>query len=268
MANQISLKAKARSSHGRNAVNQLRKTGAIPGIIYGRKTTPQNVEICLRELQTALRKTTSENILVDLQLDIDGKIENRFALLQEIQRDYLRDLYLHVDFQEVAQDETIHLEVAVESEGEPTGVKTGGGLLEHTLRILHIECLPKDIPDAIWIDVSSLNIGESIHVKDIIAPAGVKITSQPELTVFACVAPKSEEAAAAVIADATKEVEVIKERNLLKVTQKPRQPRKPRNNFFYPDGAPSSGQLRLCFLKHVRTTLQSLEAVGTGQRFG
>ncbi len=211
MANQISLKAKTRTHAGKNSVNQLRKTGAIPGVIYGRKTQPLSIELSLRDLQTALRKTSSENILVDLQLDNNGKAESRFALVQEIQHDYLRDLYLHVDFHEVAQDETIHLEVSVEARGEAAGVKTGGGLLEHTLRSLHIECLPKDIPEAIWVDVSHLNIGEAVHVSDIIPPAGVKITSQPELTVFACVAPKAEEAVAAAT-DAPKEVEVIKEK--------------------------------------------------------
>lgn len=211
MANQISLKAKARKAQGKNEVNQIRNQGLIPGVIYGRKTSPLSIELSLRDLQTALRKTSSENILVDLQLDNDGKTESRFALVQEIQHDYLRDKYLHVDFHEVAQDETIHLEVAVEAQGEAAGVKTGGGLLEHTLRTLHIECLPKDIPEAIWVDVSALNIGESIHVKDIVAPEGVKITSQPELTVMACVAPKAEEAVTAAT-DAPKEVEVIKEK--------------------------------------------------------
>lgn len=210
MANQISLKARTRASLGKNAVKKIRGDGYIPGVIYGRKTKPLSIELTLKDLQAALRKASSENILVDLQLDNNGQAESRFALVQEIQHDHFRDKFLHVDFHEIAQDETIHLEVAVEASGESVGVKASGGLLEHTLRMIHIECLPKDIPGTILIDVSHLDLGQSIHVSDIVAPQGVTITSQPELTVFACVAPKVEEVV--VTPEASKEVEVIKEK--------------------------------------------------------
>src|SRR5207244_9956436 len=113
---------------------------------------------------------------------------------------------LHVDFHAVSMDEKIHAEVPLETMGIPNGVKNFGGLLEQSLRTLAIECLPRDLPDRIVVDVSALNIGDSIHVRDLQLPPGVTTRVQLDLTAFSGVAPAVEEDPAAVAARAEPEV--------------------------------------------------------------
>ena len=123
----------------------------------------------------------------------------------------VRGEILHVDFLEVAMDEMLHTEVPIEATGEADGVKNFGGLLEHSLRSLAIECLPKDLPEIIRIDVSGLGLNQSLHVRDLALPAGVKATSDQDLTVFSVAEPKTEVVAVAG-AEAPKDPEVIKEK--------------------------------------------------------
>ena len=98
-------------------------------------------------------------------------------------------------------DETLEAEVPLEPTGTPNGVKNFGGLLEHALRSMTVECLPRDLPDRITVDVTNLNIGDSIHVRDIQLPSGVTAKEQPELTVFSVVAPAVEEEPVAAAAE-------------------------------------------------------------------
>src|SRR5260370_12830213 len=100
---------------------------------------------------------------------------------------------LHIDFVAVSMDETIQADVPLEASGIANGVKNFGGLLEQSLRSLPIECLPRDLPDRITVDVSALNIGDSIHVRDIQLPSGVVAKVQPDLTAFSVLAPAVEE---------------------------------------------------------------------------
>src|SRR5581483_12318487 len=114
---------------------------------------------------------------------------NRMALLQEVQHSPLGGAILHVDFHAISMDEKIHAEVPLEAIGMPNGVKNFGGLLEQSLRSLAVECLPKDLPDKISVDVTNLNIGDTIHVRDIAMPDGVVAKVQTDLTAFSVVAP-------------------------------------------------------------------------------
>ena len=145
-----------------------------------------------------LSHASGENILVELE--IAGE-KNRMALVQEIQHSPLGRDVLHIDFHAVSMDEKIHAEVPLEATGTADGVKNFGGLLEQALRSLAVECLPRDLPDRITVDVSNLNIGDSIHVRDIKLPDGVATKSLPELTAFSVLAPTVEEEPAAVAAE-------------------------------------------------------------------
>ncbi|MDZ4814752.1 MAG: 50S ribosomal protein L25 [Verrucomicrobiota bacterium] len=211
MAKQISLKAALRPSSGRTATKKIRNAGRVPGIVYGKKTQPVSIALDARELTTALKNLTSENVLVDLKLENDGKTESRFALIQDVQHDVMSGKVLHLDLHEIAQDEKLRVEVSVEPMGEPAGVKSQGALLEQVLRSLHIECLPKDLPESIRVDVSKLEAGQSIHVHEIAVPEGVTVTSMKDLSVFACVMPRVEEEKTGADA-ATGELEVINEK--------------------------------------------------------
>ena len=213
MAKQVKLSARPRADVGRNSVKHLRTRGVIPAVVYGHKDKPSNLEIEQREIAALLSHAVGENILVELVIADGSAVSNKLSLIQEVQHHPVRGDILHVDFLEVAMDELLHTEVPIESVGEADGVKNFGGLLEHSLRSLHIECLPKDLPEIIRVDVSALGLNQSIHVRDITLPAGVKATSDADLTVFIVAEPKVEaEPTAADAADAAKGPEVIKEK--------------------------------------------------------
>jgi len=169
MAKQVKLKAERRTATGRSAARKLKARGAIPAIIYGAKDKPQPLQLSARDIHAMLSHASGENILVELE--IDGEKSNRMALV----------------------DETIQADVPLEALGIANGVKNFGGLLEQSLRSLAIECLPRDLPDRITVDVSELNIGDSIHVRQIQLPPGVTSKVLPDLTAFSVLAPVVEE---------------------------------------------------------------------------
>jgi len=211
MARQVKLKAERREGTGRSAVRKLKARGIIPAVIYGSKDKPQPLQVSARDINAMLSHASGENILVELE--IDGEKSNRMALVQEIQHSPVGGNVLHIDFHAVSMDETIHAEVPLEGVGIPNGVKNFGGLLEQSLRALAIECLPRDLPDRITVDVSALNIGDSIHVRDVQLPEGVTIKVQPDLTAFSVLAPVvEEEPVAAEVEAAAAGPEVIKEK--------------------------------------------------------
>lgn len=155
-----------------------------------------------------LSHAAGENILVELE--IDGK--NRLALVQEVQHAPLGGAILHIDFHAVSVDEMIEADVPLEPMGTANGVKNMGGLLEQSLRSLAIECLPRDLPDVITVDVSALNIGDGIHVREIHLPPGVTTRVQPDLTAFSVLAPTVEEEPVAAAVEAPTGPEVIREK--------------------------------------------------------
>ena len=211
MAKQVKLKAEMRTAVGRSAARKLKAQGAIPAIVYGGKNKPQALQVSARDINAMLSHASGENILVELE--IAGEKSNRMALVQEIQHSPLGGTVLHVDFHAVSMDEKIHAEVPVEATGTANGVKNFGGLLEQNLRSLAVECLPRDLPDRITVDVSNLNIGDSIHVRDIQLPNGVTPKVQLDLTAFSVLAPTvEEEPVAAVVEGEAAGPEVITEK--------------------------------------------------------
>jgi large subunit ribosomal protein L25 len=209
MAKQVKLKAERRSATGRSAARKLKARGVVPAVIYGAKDKPQPLQLSERDINAMLSHASGENILVELE--IDGDQSGRLALVQEIQHSPVRGDVLHIDFHAVSMDEKIHAEVPVETIGTANGVKNFGGLLEQNLRALAIECLPRDLPDRIVVDVSALNIGDSIHVRDLQLPPGVTTRAQLDLTAFSVLAPAVEEEPVAAVATAA-EPEVITEK--------------------------------------------------------
>jgi large subunit ribosomal protein L25 len=205
MAKQIKLTASRRTEIGRSAVRKIKASGQVPAVVYGGKSKPEPLQIARRDISNMLSHAAGENILVELE--IEG--ENRLALVQEVQHSPLGGAILHVDFHAVSMDEMIEADVPLEPTGTAEGVKTFGGLLEQNLRSLGIECLPRDLPDVIIVDVSHLNIGDAIHVRDIKLPEGVTTRISPELTAFSVMAPTVEEEPAAATAEAPTAPEVI-----------------------------------------------------------
>jgi large subunit ribosomal protein L25 len=199
MAKQVKLKAEQRTAVGRSATRKLKARGIIPAIVYGGKEKPQPLQVSARDINAMLSHAAGENILVELE--IAGEKSNRTALVQEIQHSPVGGDILHIDFHAVSMDEKIQAEVPLEPTGIANGVKNFGGLLEQSLRSLPIECLPRDLPDRITVDVSNLDIGDSIHVRDIQLPNGVTAKVQPDLTAFSVLAPAVEEEPVPVVAE-------------------------------------------------------------------
>lgn len=210
MADPLKLSATPRTQLGRGGVRKIKAEGLVPGVIYGKTVEPSNLQFNAREVGRFLSKATSENVLVDVELN--GKVQ--LALLQEVQHHPVSRAVLHLDFHAVNENETIHAHVPLEAVGEPAGVKTSGGLLDHVLRSLDVECLPRTLPSVLTVDVSGLNVGESIHVRDLVLPEGVKALLDGGVTVFAVreAIVAAEPAAADAAGDANKQPEVINEK--------------------------------------------------------
>lgn len=206
MAKQVRLAAQRRTGVGRSAVRKLKAAGAVPAVIYGGKDKPEPLQVSRRDISTVLSHASGENILVELEIAGDT---NRLAMVQEVQHAPVGGEVLHIDFHAVSMDELIEADVPLEPIGIANGVKNFGGLLEQNLRTLSIECLPRDLPDVIQVDVTALNVGDAIHVREIPLPSGVTTTMPPELTAISVLAPTVEEAPAAA---ATVAPEVITEK--------------------------------------------------------
>jgi len=208
MAKQVKLTAERRTATGRSAVRKLKAAGVVPAIIYGAKDKAEPLQVSRRDVNAMLSHASGENILVELE--IAGK--SRLALVQEVQHAPLGGAILHIDFHAISMDEVIQADVPLEPIGIANGVKNMGGLLEHNLRSLAIECLPRDLPDVITVDVSALDIGNAIHVREIQLPPGVTTRVQPDLTAFSVLAPTVEEEPVAAAVDAPTGPEVIREK--------------------------------------------------------
>jgi large subunit ribosomal protein L25 len=200
MAKQVKLKVEPRTETGRSAARRLKARGIVPAVVYGGKEKSQPLQVSARDINAMLSHASGENILVELE--IAGQKATRPALLQEVQHSPVGGDVLHVDFHAISMDEKIQADVPLEALGVATGVKNFGGLLDQNLRLLPIECLPRDLPDRITVDVSALNIGDAIHVRDIKLPPGVTAKVQLDLTAFSVMAPVIEEEPVAAEAEA------------------------------------------------------------------
>lgn len=184
MSTQVTLTARTRAESGRNAVKQVRARDAVPAVIYGSKQAPANLEVNRKEIERLLAHAHGEHLLVDLAIEGDGAPAKSLAIIQEVQHHPVRGDILHIDFHAVSANETIQAEVTVEPTGEAEGVKTYGGILQQQVRSVLVECLPQDLPEVITVDVSALNVSESLHIKDLPLPRGVTAVADPEITVF------------------------------------------------------------------------------------
>jgi large subunit ribosomal protein L25 len=203
----ITLHAEKREKKGKGAARSLRRSGVVPAVLYrGGSSTP--IEINAKELTTFMHATAGEQVMVDLQFSDGGK---KLALMKEYQIDPLKGELLHSDFFEVSLTEEVRVTVHVTTTGEPIGVKRDGGILQHGVREIEIQCLPDRVPGHVEVDVSGLETGKSIHVGDLLVGEGIKVlTDAGELvaTVGAPIVEEKVEVAAA--APEVAEPEVIK----------------------------------------------------------
>lgn len=205
MATTATISARTREGTGKGAARTSRRGGRIPGVLYGHGEESVSLSVDANELQKLVHSISIENTIVDLDI---GKGEPYKVLIREVQRHPFRDEFIHIDFFHVAMDEKIQVEIPILLIGTPTGVKNKGGVMDHQLRELEVFCLPGNIPEKVEIDVSNLDIGDSIHVSDIQLP-DVEVLTDLDRSVVAVLAPTVIEVEEAAAEEAILEPEVI-----------------------------------------------------------
>jgi len=164
----IKLTSRQRSGTGKSYTRKARVQGWVPAVYYGHNRDSVHIEINAREFATLVRQRKTTH-LVDLGLGQSQ--DDSIAVIKDIQRHVLKnESFIHVDFQHVAMNEKVTVRVPLELTGIPVGVKDNHGILDYPVKSVSIECLPMDIPEKVIVDVSALNIGNSIHVRDVVIP--------------------------------------------------------------------------------------------------
>ena len=182
------LIAQQRSETGSNVARRLRRDGRVPAVVYGLDAGTESVSVPARELDQILRSASGGNTLISLKVG-DG---NQLALARQVHRHPVRGIVMHVDFVRVRADQTIEAEVPIQFIGEAEGVRNGG-LFEQSLFALTVEALPGDIPNGFEHDISTMVIGDAIHVGDLVVPAGVVVLQETDAVVAHISQPRAAE---------------------------------------------------------------------------
>ncbi len=178
------LTAERRADHGKGVARKLRAAGRVPAVLYGHGQETQSLSVDAHDMFKVLHTSAGANVLVDLKVDKDEHL----VLPREIQRNHIKGTIVHVDFLVVSRTETIQVNVEIVDIGEAPGVKQGG-VVDHHLREVLVECFPQDVPEHLEADVSGLDLNDVLHVSDLVAPKGVTILTNPEETVLAVIVP-------------------------------------------------------------------------------
>lgn len=185
----VILQADVRSGTGKGPAAAARREGQIPAVVYKEGEKAVSIQVGERELTRALHTKAGENVLISLQLA--GK-EN-VVLIKELQHHPVSHSIVHVDFHQVSLTKKITVSVPLAFKGESIGVKQAGGVLEHVRWEVEVECLPTEIPAEIPVEISNLALGQTLHVRDVVLPEGVRCVTDPDQPVVGCVEPKAEE---------------------------------------------------------------------------
>ena len=207
MPEKIRIVAEERKASGSRAARRLRRAGLIPGVIYGEKGQSRLVQFNRHDFELLLHRHRSENLIVDLVIGGGSELK---ALLREVQRHPVTGIPLHVDFWEISMSRKMRVPVRIVLKGEPAGVHAGG-ILQQLLREVEIECLPQDLEETLAVDVSGLNLGEHLLVKDLPIPAKWQVLTARDIVVAVVVAPRLEAEEAPAPEAGAAEPEVITE---------------------------------------------------------
>jgi len=179
----MDIKAEKREEIGKQAAKKLRKEEKIPAVLYGHEEKPVPIWVTLEDLRMLFKNLKSESEI--FTLDVKGK---KRVIIKEIQRDPITSELLHIDFQHLHRGEKIKAHVPVMLEGESIGVEQGG-ILDHILREVNVEAIPREMPSSFTLNITDLKVGSSLHVRDI-DPGKAKILEEPERTILTILAPK------------------------------------------------------------------------------
>jgi large subunit ribosomal protein L25 len=190
MAAETKVVAATRTVKGKSEVRRMRADGRLPAIVYGGENDPRCIEVNQHDFELLLQHHRSESMILDLE--VDGKKSFK-VLLKDVQHDPVSGDVQHIDFVEVSMTKVMRVNVPTKLVGEPVGVSQAGGILEHLLREVTVECLPTDLMEEIEIDVAALEIGDIIQVGDLQVGDKIKITTDAGIAVASVAAPRLEE---------------------------------------------------------------------------
>jgi large subunit ribosomal protein L25 len=185
---QLSLAARVRTEVGKGAARRLRRSDQVPAIFYGPNSQPVMLAVKYLDLKTLLKSASSENVIFQLQIESGQGTENKTVMLKELQSDPIKPVYYHADFYEVSMDKEITLNVPVHLVGTPVGAAKGG-ILQHVKRELSVSCLPGNLVEFLEVDVAALDMGDAVHVKDMVLPPGLKTAEDGDTTIAVVTAP-------------------------------------------------------------------------------
>ncbi|HEX7048714.1 MAG TPA: 50S ribosomal protein L25/general stress protein Ctc [Longimicrobiales bacterium] len=185
MANNATLKAAPRAERGKGAARRLRASGRVPAVVYGRGEETRALSVDAHEMERLFSGISVENTVINLEVEGQGAVP---VLVREVQSHPYRAEVLHVDFYQVHAGERVAVEVPIHLVGTAEGVRAGG-VLDQRLHVVEVRCLPDRIPEAVEADISALEIGDSLHVRDLAVPEGVEVVTDPERTVCGVTAP-------------------------------------------------------------------------------
>ena len=215
---QINFDVQLRKTTGSAKSRQVRRLNLIPGIVYGGDAKPLNIQADRKAYDRIYHQHAGESLIYHLNLVDEGKKVSDFpAIIKDVQLHPVTDEIIHIDFNRISLDKEIEIKVKVLPKGEAVGVKRDGGTLEHLMWELEVICLPTNIPHHLEADVTNLGVHDSIFVKDLVMPAGVRTKHDPESVVITVAGSMREEVAAPVVeaaeaAAAGSEPEVLKEK--------------------------------------------------------
>lgn len=194
------LQIQVRPASGKGVARKLRAAGRIPGVVYGRTQSAVPISLDPKLLRRALvRSEAGLNTLFELDVEGGGELQGKPVLVRDLQRDPVKGDYLHADLLAVDLQQKLQVAVPIHVTGKARGVEFGG-ILDHSLREIELLCLPTAIPKEITVDVSELDVGSTLHVRDLVLPAGVELRSDADLSVISVVLPAAEAAPAAAAA--------------------------------------------------------------------
>ena len=208
----IVVKTEKRQGLGSNAARRLRAQGFIPAVLYGESMESQPLVLSKKDIVQILRLETGENTIFKVAVNAD----QYDVMIKELQVDPATDELLHADLIRISMDKPVRVTVPVVHRGEPVGVKTEGGFIDFVTREVEVECLPRDIPESLGIDIAELHVNQSFKVENMAIPAGVKIITEPAAVLVLVSMPHKEEEfpgekpEGEVVAEEPKEPEVIK----------------------------------------------------------
>jgi large subunit ribosomal protein L25 len=206
----IELKTNIRTTTGNGPARRLRQKGQIPAVLYGPGTESVPLSVNISDIDRVLKKGRIGQALLNLVIQNNGETSTKTVMVKELQLHPVSRNFLHIDFYEVAMDRKIMVNVPVTTTGKAKGVEVGG-ILQIVRRELEVQCFPLDVPESIEIDITDLDIGDSIHVSDISLQSEIEFLGDENFTVVTIVTPKIEEEEEPVEEEAEEGEEVIAE---------------------------------------------------------